>query len=95
MPIDPFQQLRKDLLAQRITFARSKQYIDIKDRLISALNQFLQGPGAAIESIALYSPIRNEVDFRPTLIHWAQQAKSRKLALPLGLANKQLDFYEW
>ena len=38
MPIDPFQQLRKDLLAQRITFARSKQYIDIKDRLISALN---------------------------------------------------------
>ena len=95
MPIDPCQQLRKDLLAQRITFTRSKQYIDIKDRLISALNQFLLGPGAVIESIALYSPIRNEVDFRPALIHWAQQTKSRKLALPLGLANKQLDFYEW
>ncbi len=95
MTIDPFQELRKDLLRQRIAFTRANDYIDLKDRLILALNQFLAGPGAGIESIALYSPIRNEVDFRPALIHWAQQASSRKLALPLGLANKQLDFYEW
>ena len=95
MTTDPFQELRKNLLGQRIAFTRANHYIDLKDRLILGLNQFLLGPGAGIQSVALYSPIRNEVDFRPALLHWAEQGSSRKLALPLGLNNKQLDFYEW
>jgi 5,10-methenyltetrahydrofolate synthetase len=46
-------------------------------------------------SIALYWPIQDELDLRPTLIAWSKHAFGRQLALPFARPDKHLDFYEW
>ena len=87
--------LRQDLLKQRKEFAATGSYGQAKGRLIAGLNQFLANDDKSFRSIALYWPIQEEVDLRPTLIAWAQKAPGRKLALPFARPDKYLDFYEW
>ena len=87
--------LRQDLLKQRTKFAAGSEYAQTKDRLITGLNQFLSGEGRSLQAIALYWPIQDELDLRPTLIRWANAAAGRRMALPFARPDKHLDFYEW
>jgi 5,10-methenyltetrahydrofolate synthetase len=87
--------LRLDLLEQRKAFASGQSYLEVQDSLIAKLNAFLTNEGSLLRSIALYWPIQQEVDLRPTLLAWSQIAPNRKLALPVARPDKHLDFYEW
>jgi len=87
--------LRQDLLKQRTEFAAGPEYAQTKDRIITGLNQFLAGEGRSLQAIALYWPIQDELDLRPTLIHWANAVAGRRIALPFARPDKHLDFYEW
>lgn len=89
------KSLRQALLKQRSEFMASPDCDQTKDRLFGALNQFLLNQGQAIQSIALYCPIQNEIDLRPTLLDWAKAQAHRQLALPYAKENKHLDFYLW
>lgn len=89
------KSLRQHLLRQRAQLAAQADYSQICAQLIAGLNQFLAGEGKCLESIALYWPIQNEPDLRPTLISWANSSTHHKMALPFARADKQLDFYEW
>jgi 5,10-methenyltetrahydrofolate synthetase len=89
------KSLRQDLLKQRSEFMASPNYAQTEDRLIGVLNQFLINQGQALKSIALYCPIQNEIDLRPTLLDWAKGQAHRQLALPFAKEDKHLDFYLW
>ena len=89
------KSLRQALLKQRSEFMASPDCDQTKDRLIGALNQFLLNQGQAIQSIALYCPIQNEIDLRPILLDWAKAQAHRQLALPYAKEDKHLDFYLW
>ena len=87
--------LRQDLLKQRKEFSAGQSYASAKTDLIAGLNVFLSAAGASIGSIALYWPIQDEIDLRPTLLAWAKEGIQRRLALPFARPDKHLDFFEW
>lgn len=87
--------LRQDLLRRRKEFATGENHARTTENLIAKLNQFLIGAGNSLQSIALYWPIQDEVDLRPTLLAWANLESDRQLALPFARPDKHLDFYQW
>ena len=87
--------LRQDLLKQRKEFAAGNGYAATQASLIAGLNHFLVNQGKSIRSIALYWPIQDEIDLRPTLLSWLESDTKRRLALPYARPDKHLDFYEW
>ena len=87
--------LRQDLLKQRKEFATGNSYAAAEASLIAGLNHFLVNEGKSIHSIALYWPIQNEVELRPTLLSWVNNGAQRRLALPFARPDKHLDFFEW
>ena len=87
--------LRQDLLKQRKEFAAGDAYGAAEKSLIAGLNHFLASEGKTIRSIALYWPIQNEIDLRPTLLSWVKNSTQRRLALPYARPDKHLDFFEW
>ena len=89
------KSLRQDLLRQRNVFMASPDYAQTEARLIGVLNQFLTNHSPELKSIALYCPIQNEIDLRPTLLDWANNQADRQLALPFAKEDKHLDFYLW
>ena len=95
MHSEPQKILRQNLLAKRIIFAADPDASILKDRLLILLNQFLSQSGKEIQTIALYWPIRGEIDLRATLISWSKCSPARQLALPVVREDKHLDFYTW
>jgi len=89
------KNLRQDLLKQRKEFTSGNSYASAKASLNAGLKHFLVNQGKSIRSIALYWPIQDEIDLRPTLLNWAKNDAGRKLALPYARADKHLDFFEW
>ena len=87
--------LRQDLLKQRKEFATGNHYAAAEVGLITGLNHFLAHEGKSFRSIALYWPIQNEIDLRPTLSRWVKKGTYRRLALPYARPDKHLDFFEW
>lgn len=87
--------LRQDLLKQRKEFAAGEGYASAKADLIEGLNGFLLKAGQSVRSIALYWPIQDEVDLRPTLLSWMKSDTQCRLALPFARQDKHLDFFEW
>lgn len=87
--------LRQDLLKQRKEFVSRPHYATEEAKLITGLNDFLKNSGKSICSIALYWPIQNEIDFRPTLLGWQKNNSRHRLALPFARSDKHLDFFEW
>ena len=87
--------LRQDLLKQRKEFAAGEGYASVKAGLIEGLNGFLLKAGQSVRSIALYWPIQDELDLRPTLLEWMKTDAQRRLALPYARPDKHLDFFEW
>lgn len=89
------KNLRQNLLAQRKQFAAAATYPNIADKLQRQLAAFLVNQGALLNAIALYVPIQDEIDLRPTLLAWEKGHSSRKLLLPFARADQHLDFYLW
>ena len=87
--------LRQQLLAQRKQFVSESTYDNVNDDLISNLREFLLDEGNHFLSIALYWPIQDEPDLRPTLKAWAALSPARMLCLPFARPDKQLDFHLW
>ena len=87
--------LRQELLKQRKEFATGGNHARATENLIANLNQFLTGAGNSLQAIALYWPIQDEVDLRPTLLTWSNSESGRQLALPFARPDKHLDFYQW
>jgi 5,10-methenyltetrahydrofolate synthetase len=87
--------LRQELLKQRKKFASNSAFPPIREKLIFAIQEFLNNQGNALHSIAFYWPIQDELDIRPVLINWASSAIERRVALPYARPDKHLDFYEW
>ena len=87
--------LRKDLLAQRKQFAAEPGYQPSNQALLSHLQHFLESSRGKLQTIALYWPIQDEVDLRPTLLAWAKVIADRQLALPFARPDKHLDFFIW
>ncbi len=87
--------LRQDLLAQRKQFVAESTYATSKNAVFSRLEDFLAEQADKVHSIALYCPIQDEVDLRPTLLKWSQEAPGRTLSLPFARSDKHLDFYIW
>lgn len=87
--------LRQDLLKQRKEFASGNSYGAAEAGLIAGLNHFLANEGKFIRSIALYWPIQNEIDLRPTLLSWMRNDSQNRLALPFARPDKHLVFFEW
>ncbi|WP_251367876.1 5-formyltetrahydrofolate cyclo-ligase [Polynucleobacter sp. AM-7D1] len=89
------KSLRQDLLAQRKQFAASASYPMAREAILTGLAGFLADHDTQVQSIALYCPIQDELDLRPTLLAWAKGNKARTLALPFARPDKHLDFYAW
>ena len=87
--------LRQQLLAQRKQFANEPTYGKMNEALLFNLKKFLSDEGEHLPSIALYWPIQDEPDLRPTLQKWADSNPARTLCLPFARPDKQLDFYTW
>jgi len=87
------KNLRQDLLTQRMHFAAGASYADSLNRLTGGLSQFLEKHKPA--AVALYVPIQNEPDLRPTLLSWVSKTKGCQLALPFARPDKHLEFYAW
>lgn len=87
--------LRQDLLAQRQQFSASLAYSSSKSAVLAGLENFLLEHRNRVHSIALYCPIQNEIDLRPTLLRWAKEESTRILSLPFARQDKHLDFYTW
>ncbi|WP_262500603.1 5-formyltetrahydrofolate cyclo-ligase [Polynucleobacter wuianus] len=87
--------LRQELLKQRKQFAASERYTQIKDLLAADLKRFLATDGSSVQTIALYWPILDELDLRPSMITWSKNVPGRRLTLPYARPDKHLDFYEW
>ena len=89
------KSLRQDLLAQRKQFAASASYPMARQAILASLASFLGAHDAQVQSIALYCPIQDELDLRPTLLAWAKSHEGKTLALPFARPDKHLDFYTW
>jgi 5,10-methenyltetrahydrofolate synthetase len=87
--------LRQDLLAQRKQFVGSASYAVTQASILANLTDFLTDNDAKVQSIALYCPIQEEIDLRPTLLAWAKSNADKTLALPFARPDKHLDFYTW
>ncbi|WP_255537628.1 5-formyltetrahydrofolate cyclo-ligase [Polynucleobacter sp. AM-25C3] len=87
--------LRQDLLAQRKQFVASASFALKKAAVLTNLVRFIADWDAHIQSIALYCPIQDELDVRPTLLAWADSKAGKTLALPFARQDKHLDFYAW
>jgi 5-formyltetrahydrofolate cyclo-ligase len=89
------KSLRQDLLAQRKQFVDSADYLVAQEAILTGLGRFLADYNAQIQSIALYCPIKDELDLRPALLKWAASNTGKTLALPFARPDKHLDFYTW
>jgi 5-formyltetrahydrofolate cyclo-ligase len=89
------KSLRQDLLAQRKQFATSASYPAAREAILIGLSQFLANYDTQIQSLALYCPIQNELDLRPTLLTWVASRPDKALALPFARPDQHLDFYAW
>ena len=89
------KSLRQDLLAQRKQFAASASYPMARQAILASLASFLGAHDAQVQSIALYCPIQDELDLRPTLLAWTESGAGKTLALPFARPDKHLDFYAW
>ena len=89
------KMLRQDLLAQRKQFAAGAGYPMMEKAILAGLTRFLADRDAQVQSIALYCPIQNELDLRPTLLDWAASHNKKTLALPFARPDKHLDFFAW
>jgi len=89
------KSLRQDLLAQRKQFTGSVSYAKTQEAILAGLASFLAGHDTQVQSIALYSPIQDELDLRPALLAWANSRPGKTLALPFARPDKHLDFYAW
>ena len=89
------KSLRQDLLAQRKEFAASSSYPMAQEAILAGLASFLATYDTQIQSIALYCPIQDELDVRPSLLAWAHNKAGKILALPFARQDKHLDFYAW
>jgi 5-formyltetrahydrofolate cyclo-ligase len=87
--------LRQDLLKQRKEFAAGSGYAAAEVGLNASLNHFLANEGKSIHSIAIYWPIQDEIDLRPSMLSWMRSDAQRRLALPYARPDKHLDFFEW
>lgn len=87
--------LRQDLLAQRKQFVTSTGYLAQQEAISAGLSRFLADYDHQIQSVALYCPIQDELDLRPTLLKWAAIKGDKTLALPFARPDKHLDFYTW
>jgi 5,10-methenyltetrahydrofolate synthetase len=87
--------LRQELLKQRKEFAANSAFPQVREKFISAIQEFLASKGKALGTIALYWPIQDELDIRAPLLSWASNEEGRRLALPYARPDKHLDFYEW
>ncbi len=87
--------LRQDLLAQRKQFSASQTYSTSKNAILAGLEHFLAERPKQVRSIALYCPIQDEIDLRPTLLRWSKEDSTRALSLPFARPDKYLDFYVW
>lgn len=87
--------LRQDLLAQRKQFVASPGYLAKQDAISAGLTRFLEDYDHQIQSVALYCPIQDEPDLRPSLLKWAATKRDKTLALPFARPDKHLDFYAW
>jgi len=87
--------LRQDLLAQRKQFAGSADFPVARDAILDGLGHFLEDPANQIQSLALYCPIQDELDLRPSALAWAKSVAERSLSLPFARPDKHLDFYTW
>ena len=85
--------LRQELLLKRTHFAAGASYPESLNKLTAVLSQFLSQQNPS--SIALYVPIQNEPDLRPTLLSWASSNNECQLALPFARPDKHLEFYTW
>ena len=95
MPRETLKTLRQNLLVKRTLLTTDPNASMLKDRLLTLLNQFLSHSGKEFQTIALYWPIRGEIDLRQALISWAKSSPTRQLALPVMRKDKHLDFYTW
>lgn len=95
MPKVDLKTLRNRLLMQREVFSQTPEGISCLDSITSHLSRALSTELAHLESIALYWPIREEIDLRDTLLTWASASPHRHLALPVTRADRHLDFYAW
>ncbi len=87
--------LRQDLLAQRKEFVANTHFPSAQGAVLAGLERFLEDSATQIQSLALYCPIQDELDLRPTALAWARSAAERSLALPFARPDKHLDFYTW
>ena len=87
--------LRQDLLKQRKEFVAGSSYAAVEAGLNASLNHFLANEGKSIHSIAIYWPIQDEIDLRPSMLSWMRNDAQRRLALPYARPDKHLDFFEW
>lgn len=87
--------LRQDLLAQRKQFSAKQTYSTSKKAVLAGLEHFLAEHPNQVHSIALYCPIQDEIDLRPTLLRWSEGGPTRVLSLPFARPDKCLDFYVW
>ena len=87
--------LRQDLLAQRKQLTASESYPAARDAVLVGLARFLEDSASQIQSLAVYCPIQDELDLRPTALAWARGATDRSLSLPFARPDKHLDFYAW
>ncbi|MBU3592823.1 5-formyltetrahydrofolate cyclo-ligase [Polynucleobacter sp. 71A-WALBACH] len=87
--------LRQDLLAQRKQFVGSASYATTQATILANLTHFLADYDEKVQSIALYCPIQDELDLRPTLLTWAKSKADKTLALPFARPDKHLEFYTW
>ena len=87
--------LRHALLAQRHQFATHATYPQAREAVITSLKRFLASHEGILRSVALYYPIQDELDLRPTLLSWAAESGARQLLLPFARPDKHLDFYLW
>jgi 5-formyltetrahydrofolate cyclo-ligase len=87
--------LRQDLLAHRKEFVGCASYAATQAIILANLTNFLADYDEKVQSIALYCPIQEELDLRPTLLAWAENKAGKTLALPFARPDKHLDFYAW
>jgi 5,10-methenyltetrahydrofolate synthetase len=89
------KSLRQDLLAQRKRFAASASYVLTQEAILAGLASFLAEYDSQVQSLALYWPIQDELDLRPTLLSWVESNRDKTLALPFARPDKHLNFYAW
>jgi 5,10-methenyltetrahydrofolate synthetase len=95
MPNPDLKTLRNRLFRERTAYVQDPSTSSASQAVIEGLNRALTTELQSLRSIALYWPIRQEIDLRQCLVDWAKAEHGRQLALPVMRTDKQLDFYAW